>query len=458
MKIGDRPKNIADFVRSVIADHMKSDLYKTAKTADEYDRCRNTTITGYQKMITLVTGQVVPDRFAATHRMCSNFFNMFVCQLTQYLLGNGVTWTADHADKIGKDFDIRLQDLGHAALCGGVAYGFYNLDHLVVFTPLNFAAILDEETGEIRMGVRFWQLAPDKPLRAVFYEEDGLTSYLWSREYPGDEWTRIEDDAYMQAKTPYTWVVVGDAKDREDGTVEIAEGDAVPGFPIIPLYANRHKQSELVGLREKIDAYDFILNGFADDLDNAQLYWIITGAGGMGDSDLQQFLDRLRTVKATAPAEDQTVTPVPVEIPHEARGVLLDTIRKQLYADAMMMNPQDVVGGAETATRIRAAYEPQNVKADQFEYCVLDFLDALMKLAGFEDTPTFTRSTIINEQEKVQTYIESASYTGEEYTTEKILTALGDGDRVKEIQQANDENELDKINVGNDEDAEEQTE
>lgn len=445
LAIDDTDKARADFVREVINHHKGSDVYKIAKMAEDYDRCRNTTIMNYQKLITLVTGQQVPDRWSATHRSTSNFFHIFVTQLNQYLLGNGVQWEDEEEEKLGNDFDHALQKIGHAALCGGVAYGFYNLNHVVPFTVLEFADIKDEETGKLAAGVRFWQISDDKPLRATHYEADGYTDYMWTKNAVGDDWQKIEDNAYFRPKKPYTWVSVGDAKDREEGTEEIVPGMPFDGLPIIPLYANSYHQSELVGLQEKIDAYDFILNGFEDDLDNAQIYWIIKGAGGMDDPDLQQFLDRLRIVGGAAPAEGQEVTPVTVQIPVAARETLLERLNRQLYRDAMIMNPEDIASGATTATQIRAAYERQNVKADQFEYCVLEFLYELMRVAGIDDNPSFTRSVIVNTSEELQNVLNSAQFLGEEYVITKVLTLLGDGDKAEEIIQKRIADEMAQI-------------
>jgi len=445
LKIPQDDRHIGEFVRSVIENHKNSDLYKTAKVADDYDRCRNTTIMQYQKMITLVTGQRVPDKYAAVHRSTTNFFNVFTTQLNQYLLGNGVHFNEDQSAKLGTDFDQRLQKLGKSALCSGVAFGFYNLNKLTVFSALEFAPIYDEETGALAAGVRFWQIDETKPMRATFYEVDGCTDFMWTKELP-DNWVRIDDGVFMRPKTRYTWKTVGDAKDRADGTTEIVDGAPLAELPIIPLYANPHKQSELVGLREKIDCYDFILNGFEDDLDNAQLYWMISGAGGMDDDgDLQRFLDRLKTNRVVAPGDDQSVAPVQVEIPYAARETLLERLNKQLYRDAMIMNPEDIASGATTATQIRATYERQNVKCDQYEYCVLDFLHELMRIAGIDDEPTFTRSTIVNVQEEVQTVIQAASYLSEDYITQKVLTIFGDGDKAEEMIAQREADGIDRI-------------
>ena len=435
LAVGDRDKDRAEFVRGLVSKHKQSEMWKTAAIADDYDRCRNTTIMQYQKMVTTVTGQQIPDRYSANHKSTSNFFHIFTTQLNQYLLGNGVKWEND--PDLGADFDVMLQRAGKKALCGGVSFGFWNLDHMEVFSVLEFAPLYDEETGGLAAGVRFWQIDESKPLRCTLYELDGYTEYLYSTKYvPGDDWNIIENGIYMKPKRAYILRVNVSPADG----VEILNGENYPTFPIVPLWANDHHQSEIVGMREKIDAYDMILNGYENDLDSAQLFWIIKGAGGMDDPDLMRFLDRLHTVKAVAPEDGQDVSPVQVDIPHEARERLLDRLEHQLYKDAMIMNPDEIKSGAATATQIKAAYEPQNVKCDQYEYCVLDFLNGIMSLAGVKDNPTFDRSKMVNTQEEVQTVLLAAQYLDSEYVTKKILSLLGDGDQAEEVLRKMDAN------------------
>lgn len=400
----------------------------------------------YQKMLNRVTGERVPDRISPNHKSTSNFYNVFTTQLTQYLLGNGAAWNNKATvNKLGADFDNRLQEAGHAALVQGVSYGFFDVDHIRVFTALEFVPLYDEDNGALMAGIRFWQLSSDKPLRATLYELDGFTDYLWDKDNaPQGKWQSISKEAYKIEKRPYKLKVRVSAA---DGT-EVYDGENYPTFPIVPLWGNPHHTAELVGMREKIDAYDMILNGFENDLDTAQIYWIIKGAGGMDDVDLTQFLERLKLVGAAVPEDGQEVSAMTVEIPHEARERLLDRLEKQLYRDSMIMNPEDIASGATTATQIRAAYERQNVKADQYEYCILDFVQGILAIAGVQDEPTFTRSTIVNVQEEVQTVVMAASYLTEDYVTRKILTLLGDGDKADEIiasMDANDAERLSKI-------------
>ena len=446
LEIGEQEQERMDFVRQVIIQHKASDLYRTAEIADEYDRQQNRTIMEYRNLLYTMTGEAVPDNFSANHKTASGFFNRFVTQQNQFLLGNGVTWQEKSTEeRLGKDFDIRVQEAGKSALVGGVSFGFFNFDHLEVFSVLEFAPLYDEENGALCAGVRFWQVSSDKPLRATLYEIDGYTDYMWQ-----DGKGRI-----IQDKRSYTEIVT---RSEVDG-VTIYDGENYPTFPIVPLWGNPHKQSEILGIRSEIDAYDLIKSGFANDLDDAsQIYWTIQNAGGMDDVDLKKFLDRMKTVKAAvvedegARAESHTI-----DVPYNAREALLDRLRKDLYDDYMALDTKEIASGAVTATQIRAAYEPLDNKVDQYEYCVKDFLQGILDVLGIEDNPTFTRSYLVNTQEEIGIILQAAQYLDDEYVTRRILTLLGDADKADEVIQAMEDYDYKRM-TGNEPTGEETTE
>lgn len=434
----DTKRRIA-FVRSIIEEHKSTELYKMAVTADEYDHKRNATIMHYEKVLRTVSGREVPDRWSPNHKTTRNFFNYFTTQENQYLLGNGVTWKNDDtAGRLGDDFDTMLQKAGKAALVQGESFGFFNLDHVEIFKLTEYAPIYDEENGAMRAGVRFWQIDSTKPLRATLYEEDGYTEFIWGeRDSEGnpDEAGRVYSDkkAYI-LKTRTTEV---------DGT-EIYDMENYPAFPIVPLWGNPNHQSELVGIQEQIDAYDLIKNGFLNDLDTAQVYWLIKGAGGMDDADLAQFMYRLKTTHFASTEEGQDVQPVEVNIPYNAREELLTRIETDLYKDYGALNVDEIKGGAVTATQILAAYEPLNVKADQYEYCIIEFINGILEVAGIEDEPTFTRSKLVNVSEEVQTVLQAEAALDEEYVATKVLTLLGDADQAEEVMKRKAADELER--------------
>lgn len=399
-----------EFVLSAINNHKDSDLYKQAVIAKEYDAHRNVTIANFQKLLYTLNGKVIPDNYSPNYKLRSNFFANFITQETQYLLGNGVTLKkGENKAKLGAGFDTRLQDAAHDALVGGVSYGFWNLDHLEVFDVTEFVPLLDEENGALRSGIRFWQVCTSKPLRATLFEPDGFTQYI---RRSGEEMMILE---------PKRGYVAVEATSEIDGT-ELLAYQNYPGFPIIPMYGNRAKQSELVGQREAIDCYDLIKSGFANTVDDASvIYWTISNAGGMDEIDMARFKESMRRIGVGlvdddgAKAEAHTIT-----IPVEAREALLSRISDDLYRDFQMLDVTKLQGGQKTATEINAAYQPMDNKVDQFEYCVIDFLQALFKIVGIEDEPSFTRSKVTNQLEQTQMVLLAANYLDDETILNKL--------------------------------------
>ena len=267
---------------------------------------------------------------------------------------------------------------------------------------------------------------------------DGYTEYMWNKDKDGGEKGEV-----INEKRKYKLELRGTEADG----MEVYDGENYPTFPIVPLWANKYKQSEFTGMRENIDAYDLVKSGYANDLDDAsQIYWIIQNAGGMDDMDVAKFLERLKTVKAAvvddagARAESHTI-----DVPYAARTTLLAQLRNDMYEDFMALDTKNIASGAVTATQIEAAYEDFSKKVDRYEYCVLKFVNGILALAGIEDNPTFTRSIIVNVNETVGVLLQCAQYLPQSYVTKKILNLLGDGDQAEEILQQMDEENMERM-------------
>lgn len=393
------------FTGEAITEYKGSPLYREAHTAYDYFRRRNVTINKYQKLLYKMNGETVPDNYSANYKFCNAFFQIFVRQENSYLLGNGVTFNKDDTkDRLGgDDFDGVLIRAGEAALCGGVSYGFWNLDHIEVFKATEFVPLFGEEDGALHAGVRFWQIAPEKPLRATLYEEDGFTEYIW-RKGIGE---------VLKPKQTYKQIVRVSVADG----VEIIDGENYPNFPIVPLWANSAHQSELTGLQSKIDGYDLIQSGLANDLDDAsQIYWTLQNAGGMDDIDLAKFIERMKTVKAAVVEDDGAKAEAhTLDVPYQAREAGLQNLRDSLYRDAMALDTEKVSAGNITATAITAAYDNLNLKCDDYEACITEFIKNIFVLAGItDDAPTYKRSKLVNMQEETQVVLSAAQYLDDE--------------------------------------------
>jgi hypothetical protein len=431
--------NLMTFIKSAISDYKSSTQYTEAVTAYEYFRKRNVTISEYRKLLYTMTGEAVPDNYSADYKFCNAFFPIFVKQENSYLLGDGITFNNSATkDKLGGDeFDSNMYTAGEYALWGGVSFVFLNLDHIEIFKATEFVPLIGEEDGAMHAGIRWWQVASNKPLRATLYEEDGYTDFIWRLN---DKGQTDKMGAILHPKRPYVQIIGTSAADGD----AILDGKNYPGFPIVPLWANKEHQSELTGLREKIDGYDLIQSGLCNTIDDASLiYWTIQNAGGMDDVDLAQFLERMRTVKAAivddegARAEAHTL-----DVPYQATETVLASLRDSLYRDAMALDTDKLSAGNVTATAINSAYENLELKCDGYEYCVSECVKALLELIGIDDAPTYHRRKNTNQPEVTNMVLAAGQYLDDE-TILKHLPFLNI-DEIKDILKRKDKEEADR--------------
>ena len=431
-----RAGNKENFIIELISEHKTSKQYHVAVDAENYNRQQNTTIMKYQKFLYKLTGQKIVDTISPNYKMASNYLNRFITQLNQYLLGNGATFTDETTkEKLGVDFDTQLQKAGRSALIEGVSFGFWDFDKLRVFKLIEFAPLYDEENGSLRAGARFWQLDNDKPMRITFYEEDGYTEYIYKI---GEE---IE---VIKPKTTYKQIVKYTAISGE----EIYQGENYPNFPIVPFYANPERQSELVGIREQIDAYDLIKSGFANDLDGHMLYWILENAGGMDDPDIARLIERMKTLGAVISDEDAQVKMQQLDIPYESRIAYLDRLEEDLYKDFGALKVDIISSSATTATQINAAYLPLDCKTDQYEYECIEFVRNILKLQGIEDIPQFKRNKIANQSEATTMILQASNYIDDE-TVLKHLPFLSP-DEIETILKNKEKEEAERFKLASD--------
>ena len=427
--------------------------------------------------------------------MPSNFYHILTVQRNMFLLGNGVNWsgktfTVDDSypgairkwiwddtnkdnpkghyewrvtidvgtsDRLGKSFDSELVNGGKMAMDGAVSFGFWNVDHIEFFgvgdsvgSPA-FMPIWDRFNGDMLMaGIRFWYIQTDtnkKTLYATLYEIDGITEYIW-------------DDGNGRVRTPKRPYVQSYQTNEAEGRNNVRYSN-YKRLPIIPLWANKQHVSEIERLRRHIDVYDLNLNGIANDLSDEIIFWILQGAAGFDDVETMQFINKIRSQHVADIPPDSEVQPVPVNPPIEGKSALLTRLEHDIYKIFSALNIDEIKGGAITATQIRAAYEDFNHVTDDYETQVLKFLDNLLDLIGVEDTPTFTRSLLINVEETSSIVLQSAQHLSDEYVTKKILELLGDGDKFEMVQNQKQAEQMSRLQIApadEDEESEEETE
>ena len=427
--VGNNEKDRMEFVQSVVRQHLNSIEHRIAADNELYYSGENPTIYRYQKIIYDLMGKAHKDPFSPNHKISSSFFGFAVDQEINYLLGNGVLFGQESTTKnLGKGFHKTLKEIVTRGSVQGRSFGFWNYDHLEAFsfastqTTPGFAALYDEDTGVLSAGVRFWQIDGEKPLRMTLYEPDGYTEYIKRKD---------SDCAVFKEKTAYKQTI---RQTLADGVISIV-GENYSSIPIIEFRYNASAKSKITGKRTTIDAYDFIFSNLINTLDEGNfIYWLIQNADGMNEVDDVKLLERIKTLHVVHGNDSGTkVEPHTIDIPHEATRVGIDSIKKKLYEDFQAFDASAVSAGTQTATAIRACYTNLDLLVDKTEDQVTAFIESVLSLIGIDDTPTYSRNKIVNTSEEVQNVLVAAQYLPDDYITSKIVTALGDIDRLDEI-------------------------
>ena len=319
-----------------------------------------------------------------------------------------------------------------------------------LFKKTEFLALYDEDTGVLRGGVRFWSLDWGKrPITAVLYLEEGYIRYETPEKKYG-----ISALAQVEDMKPYIEIV----EESEAFGQEVVGTGNLTMLPIFPMYSGENRNSVLENQKGKIDAYDMISSGFANDLkDCAQVYWLITGAMGMTEKQKRQMLDRLILQHmAVVDGENSSITPYTQEIPWQAREKCLEMLETRMYKDFGGFDVHTIQAG-DTNDHVEAAYWPMDEEADAFEYEVITFVRQILAMMGVEDVPQFKRNKVSNQKEQTEMVMLAADYLDDRTLLEKLpwITV----DEVDDILARKDGEDFGRFeDVRNDEEEEEEDE
>ena len=442
LAVGENDRLRMDFIKECISKFENSPEFRFAQDAQLYYRGENPTIARAQKLVWDMLGRAHIDTVSPNHKIFSKYFFSAVTEGTQYLLGNGVSFDNDSTkEKLGNDFDTKMQQLADDAQVNGVAWCFWNKDHIEIFPYLQFIPLQDETTSAVMSGIRFWKLDKDKPLRAVLYEMDGFTEYVQNVG---------EDMQIAKPKRPYKLNV---ARFPDESLTEITGGENYPSFPIIPLYYI-NQDSLLFGNRNALDAYDLMLSKMVNNVDEGNLiYWVLRNCNGMDAADDEAFIANLlksHVVHADSPnGEGADAEPHTIEAPVDGTETGIQRIKKLLDDNFMVCDTESIRAGNVTATQIKAAYQKLDAKTAKFEYQVIDFIQRLFVVAGIasDEKFSFKYDRATNRTEEITNIAQAAQFIDTETATRLVLEALGKVDIVEEVLQRMEEEGRSRFNI-----------
>lgn len=349
---------------------------------------------------------------SADNRIAHNFHQILIDEKASYMFTYPVLFDIENDKKInsevnkvlGDDFTRKSKNLCIEASNVGCAWLHYWIKEDLEGKSKEFKYEL-VNTEEI---IPIYDNGLERVLNAVirYYTvsedvEDEIDDQVF---FYIEYWTKDTMERW-KFKDSYT----GDEVDEGHENINHALGNV----PFIEFANNSLKRSDLSKYKALIDLYDKVMSGFANDLEDIQqIIYILENYGG---EDLGEFLGDLKRYKAIKTESDGAgggggVKTLQIEIPVEARKVILEILKKQIYESGQGLQ-QDVesVGNA-SGVALKFFYRKLELKSGlletEFNSSYNKLIRAILKFLSINEnkkiSQTWTRNMISNDLETAQ--------------------------------------------------------
>lgn len=410
-----------EFVRKAVADFQGGKRMEQAKECRAYYSTDNPDIAGRRKMYasaketdtgidgaSVIKAVAKENRFAANEKVASSFFRDITDAKVQYIAGVGADVNAvaeedaEAVKGITAELGVQLQRVEQECLTDALIYrngyaymqvldGALRLQHVPYCEVVPF---YDRE-GRLCNVLRYWKRG------GVEYADYHTPSTVYSFERnpkrkEGTGWHYVSETPQIITATRYG-----------DGTTEVTGGKGWARLPWFEMQHNNDRTSSLTNAaKSMIRCYDVTVSDFANNLIDIQDVFInLKDSYGSG-MDWGEQLELMRNFKASDGVDSVTT----VEVPYQARQVLMDALRAGIYSALRGVDTRGIAsGGITLATSIRALYADVDLWADQAEWHLADWVRSILQTVaayrGQELPPvniTFTRRMIFDETAQMQ--------------------------------------------------------
>jgi len=392
--------DIADFpdlptaILSTVQKWQSSAEYSEMLTNREYFLGQNPALKKRWDRIILDTGDVL--RTKPKQKIIGDTFKMICKKVENRLFYYPIALDDENKlAQLGANFHNTTADVFNDTAISSVGWGMWAYDsktqafRTTQIPATEYIPILDDDTGEMVMGIRFSQLAPGRPVKYEFFELDGKTTF--KQPAKGGKLEVIRE------KVPYRYT----ERRWGSGQREVTGTSNHGVLPIIPMYANRERRSLLTpAIKTKINARDFLNTIYVSQAMTVKfLYWLISGY----DGNVEELLCIIDTVNKTGilKSEDERtkIDAKTLEPPFNAHKYIVDALEDDIYQDAGIFNPAKVAGSAHIATAIEAGQRPEDMNVNGVQREVEEYIQGHMRLAGVESKITFRPYRMVNEAE-----------------------------------------------------------
>lgn len=328
-------------------------------------------------------------------KLYTNYFRMIVNQKIDYLFAKEPSLKKNQIYSSVKIVSL-LEDLLLNASQDTVGWmQFYiednDLDWLII-PDKEIIPFYDRYNKKLEEVIKYFLIEKD-----VFYVEHWTLSGLNTYKIHKDKITDFKQQQHFKTKVYYN-----------ENDIEKEVLSNFKSIPFIPLYNNKSKESDLVGIKELLDMYNSINSGLIENINIFQEF-IVKLKGFAGDNEtLQSTLDNMVRFKAMSLPDNSDADYMKVDIPTEARKLMLDVLKENIFLTSQSMDPTKIGDGNLTNIVIQSRYAALDMKANRTEKQVKIFYEKFVKFIkdfykkDFDDEINCNRSMLFNITEAIK--------------------------------------------------------
>ena len=334
----------------------------------------------------------------------TNYFRLLINQKINYLLAKEPEIKTNDIITVVKIVDMLEEGLLNASLDSRTWLFLYVEDNKLDWIFIHDSEIIpiyDKYNKNIEKIIRYYK-TPDN--------DKSITIETWTLN--GVKIKYLEKDSIIKTELKYHW----EQETIYQGKTEDIEGKNLPFIPFIPLFNNRDKVSDLEGgIQELLDFYNSISTGLVDNIDKFQE--AITKLKGFGaDSEEMKLINKnmAKHKMVAIPNENGDIEFMKIEIPIEARKVILDILKENIFKIGQGLDPDRLAGESNvTNVVIKSRYSALDMKANGTEKQLKLFYEKFINClnlfyrSNIDPGITFNRSMIFNEGEVIDNCIKS---------------------------------------------------
>lgn len=452
----NRPISNEEIIKDMIAQDESSQYKLDMWYGEEYYKSRNIGIINRWQEKENNKDSSLYNRGIKNHKVENGYLKKLIDQKVNYSLGKKVI--IENADKCIEILDIQkyLKKIGKETSKKGVEWGhvYIDLEGKLRYTNIDGREVIPiwdtAHENDLQMLIRYYSVQ-------IINDDKKISRYkveLWDKEKVSYYEQDVEGNFNLDMSYEVNPCYHASYNTFELDNIVNVEGLQWGKVPFIPLWNNDDHASDLEQIKAHIDLYDIVLSDFANDID--QFRHAIMTVKNNSASSYEEFMRVLKEYGIVEIDEDGEVGFLNNDIPTQARTTLLELLEKNIYEFGMGVDVKKIAGGQLTNVAIKSQYADLDLKANDFEQQIQEFIIELFYFVNkyLEFTVqkqddldkvdiTFNRSIIFNELENADIITKLKGIISDRTLLSKSAWVDDVDEEMKEIELQNNALEID---------------